>query len=405
MSHSSTFRWEPLGAQTLPGNIYVCRTLSSVYVSGFLKCICTALLSLHRVLWFCIRLFWVYTGLFWVWASSIPCIPSEKPSLLTRGEMGSGFATLNILVIFNISATSNQQHSFKMNTHSFSNIHLAFIRQHSFKLYILHACNIHSATFIQYECKFVLQHSCSIPHVCYLAVFINQRAPFPIKRAPFPIKRAAFPIKRAPFPIKRAPFPINRALAVLKWYLRQCAAADMYAYIYVHTYINVKRALCCVVMMFEAMCSAGYTYAYIDIYIYTRVCVYIAYKYIYIYTRVCIYICVYIYVYKYIYVYSCIHMNIYVYIYMYIYIYIYIYIIWYMYIYISLCMCTYRSPCLSLFFETWITCGVIRSIRILSLFLCLSLSLFSLSLNDVRGDAQYLHHSDRRDDMHIYTYI
>ena len=39
MSHSSTFRWEPLGAQTLPGNIYVCRTLSSVYISGFLKCI------------------------------------------------------------------------------------------------------------------------------------------------------------------------------------------------------------------------------------------------------------------------------------------------------------------------------------------------------------------------------
>ena len=148
MSHSSTFRWEPLGAQTLPGNIYVCRTLSSVYVSGFLKCICTALSSLHRVLWFCIRLFWVYTGLFWVWASSIPCIPSEQPSLLTRGEMGSGFATLNILVIF-LTAT------FIQNEHT-------FIQQHPF--------NIHPATFFQNEHSTCLQHWFSNIHSIWMQI-------------------------------------------------------------------------------------------------------------------------------------------------------------------------------------------------------------------------------------------
>ena len=217
-----------------------------------------------------------------------------------------------------------------MNTHSFSNIHLTFIRQRSFRTNIPHACNIDSATFIQYECKFILQHSCSIPHVCYLAVFINQRAPvpikralFPIKRAPFSIKRAPFLIKRAPFPIERAPFPIKRALAVLEWCLRQCAAADMYAYIYVHTYINVKRALCCVVMMFEAMCCVGYIYAYVDIYIYTRVCVYIAYIYIYIYIHVCVYIHVYI----------CLFINTFMYMHVYIWIYMYIYICIYLYAY------------------------------------------------------------------------
>ena len=94
--------------------------------------------------------------------SSMPCILSEKPSLLTRGEMWSGFATLNILVIFHISATLNQQHSFKINTHSFSNIHLTFIRQRSFRKKTFHMpatliqqhsfnmnansfCNIHAA--------------------------------------------------------------------------------------------------------------------------------------------------------------------------------------------------------------------------------------------------------------------